>query len=147
MVYQGSKEWVEKGRIDWLTVGFYLLFVVLGWLNIYAASYDLENTTGLFDLSGRAGMQLLWIGTSLLLAFALIKIDVRFYETYAFIFYLSGIFLLLVTLLVAKEINGSRSWLIIGPVRLQPAEFMKFLTSLWPRCSIPTVFASWKDVT
>lgn len=86
MVYQGSKEWVEKGRIDWLTVGFYLLFVVLGWLNIYAASYDLENTTGLFDLSGRAGMQLLWIGTSLLLAFALIKIDVRFYETYAFIF-------------------------------------------------------------
>ena len=139
MVYQGSKEWVEKGRIDWLTVGFYLLFVVLGWLNIYAASYDLENTTGLFDLSGRAGMQLLWIGTSLLLAFALIKIDVRFYETYAFIFYLSGIFLLLVTLLVAKEINGSRSWLIIGPVRLQPAEFMKFLTSL----SLAKVFNSY----
>jgi len=130
MVYQGNKEIVEKGRVDWTTVIFFLLFVMLGWLNIYAASYDLENATGLFDLSGRAGMQLVWIGTSLLLAFALLKIDVGFYETYAFVFYLAGIGLLLVTLLVAQEINGSRSWLIIGPVRLQPAEFMKFIIAL-----------------
>lgn len=130
MVYQGSKEIEEKGKTDWTIVIFYLGFVLLGWLNIYAASYDLENAAGLFDLSGRAGMQLVWMATSLLLAFALIKIDVRFYETYAFIFYLVGIGLLLVTLLVAKEINGSRSWLIIGPVRLQPAEFMKFIIAL-----------------
>jgi rod shape determining protein RodA len=130
MVYQGSNEIEEKGMVDWTTVIFYLGFVLLGWLNIYAASYDLENAAGLFDLSGRAGMQLVWMGTSLLLAFALIKIDVRFYETYAFIFYLVGIGLLLITLLVAKEINGSRSWLIIGPVRLQPAEFMKFIIAL-----------------
>ena len=130
MVYQGSREIVEKGKVDWITVGFYLVFVVLGWLNIYAASYDLENATGLFDLSGRAGMQLLWIGTSLLLAFALLKIDVGFYESYAFLFYLAGVGLLLLTLLVAEEINGSRSWLIIGPVRLQPAEFMKFTIAL-----------------
>ncbi|MDD2512428.1 MAG: rod shape-determining protein RodA [Proteiniphilum sp.] len=130
MIYQGSKEWVETGKIDRVTTGFYLLFVVLGWLNIYAASFDLEHVTGLFDLSGRAGMQLIWIGSSLLLAFALIKIDVRFYETYAFLFYMAGIALLVITLLVAKEINGSRSWLIIGPVRLQPAEFMKFVIAL-----------------
>ena len=130
MIYRGSNELVEKGKVDWVTVGFYLLFVLLGWLNIYAASFDLEYATGLFDLSGRAGMQLVWIGTSLLLAVALVKIDVRFYETYAFLFYLVGIGLLVVTLLVAKEINGSRSWLILGPVRLQPAEFMKFLIAL-----------------
>lgn len=130
MVYQGSRELVEKGRVDWITVGFYLLFVLLGWLNIYAASYDLENATDLFDLSGRAGMQLIWMGTSLLLAFALLKIDVGFYETYSFLFYLIGIGLLVITLLVAQEINGSRSWLIIGPVRLQPAEFMKFTIAL-----------------
>ncbi len=130
MIYQGSKEIQEKGKVDKLTVIFYLLFVLLGWLNIYAASFDLENATGLFDLSSRAGMQLVWIGTSFLLAFALLKIDTAFYETYAFLFYLVGILLLVVTLLVAQEINGSRSWLIIGPVRLQPAEFMKFIIAL-----------------
>lgn len=130
MVYQGSREIVEKGNTDWVTVGFYLLFVLLGWLNIYAASFDLEHATSMFDLSGRAGMQLVWIGTSLLLAFSLLKIEVGFYETYSIAFYLTGIALLLLTLLVAQEINGSRSWLIIGPVRLQPAEFMKFTIAL-----------------
>lgn len=120
----------EKGYVDRVVVLLYLLFVVLGWFNIYAASFDLENAVSMFDLSGRAGMQLVWIGTSLLLAFALMKIDVAFYETYAFLFYSIGIVLLIITLIVAPEIKGSHSWLVIGPVRLQPAEFMKFVIAL-----------------
>lgn len=139
MLYQNNGEIQEKGSVDKLTVGFYFLFVLLGWLNIYAASFDLENATDMFDLSSRAGMQLVWMGTSLLLAFALLKIDTAFYETYAFLFYIVGVFLLVVTLLVAQEINGSRSWLIIGPVRLQPAEFMKFTIAL----SLAKVFNSY----
>lgn len=130
MVYQGNIEREEKGKVDKPVLIFYLFFVVLGWLNIYAASFDLENATGLFDLSTRAGSQLIWIGTSLILAFALLKIDVSFYETYAFILYIVGIALLAITAIVAEEINGSRSWLILGPVRLQPAEFMKFILAL-----------------
>ena len=120
----------KEGRIDWTLLGMYLLFVILGWLNIYAASFDLENAVDLFDLSGRAGMQLLWIGTSLVLAFALIKIDVSFYETYAMLLYALGIFLLILTLMIAPDIKGSRSWLVLGPVQLQPAEFMKFIIAL-----------------
>ncbi len=120
----------DKGKVDKTIVILYLIFVVAGWFNIYAASYDLENATDMLDLSTRAGMQLVWIGTSLLLAFALLKIEVSFYESYAFVFYLIGITLLIITLIVAKEINGSRSWLVIGPVRLQPAEFIKFIIAL-----------------
>lgn len=130
MLKQNNIEIEDKGKVDKITLILYLVFVILGWLNIYAASYDLENATGMFDLSTRAGLQLIWIGTSLLIAFALVKIDVGFYETYAFLFYFAGILLLIVTLIVAKEINGSRSWLVIGPVRLQPAEFMKFIIAL-----------------
>lgn len=120
----------DKGRIDGWIISMYLFFVVLGWLNIYAASYDLENAVSIYDLSGRAGSQLLWIGTSLVLAFALMKIDYRFYDTYAYVFYTAGIFLLIITLLFAPDIKGSRSWLVIGPIRLQPAEFMKFIIGL-----------------
>lgn len=128
-IREAGKLWKKEGWTGQRSA-FYLLFVILGWLNIYAASFDLENATSLFDLSGRAGMQLVWIGTSLLLAFTLLKIEVGFYETYSIVFYLTGIGLLLITLLVAQEINGSRSWLIVGPVRLQPAEFMKFSIAL-----------------
>src|SRR5690554_4966247 len=130
MIKHTGIEIEEKGKVDRITLFLYLLFVVIGWFNIYAASFDLENATGMFDLSTRAGSQLVWIGTSLIIAFSLLKIEVGFYETYSFVFYLVGIALLLLTLVVAHEINGSRSWLIIGPVRLQPAEFMKFIIAL-----------------
>lgn len=116
--------------MDWYIVSMYLLFVIMGWFNIYAASFDLENAVGMFDLSGRSGMQLIWIGTSLILAFSLLKIDLSFYETYAYLFYLIGIALLVITYFVAPDIKGSRSWLVMGPVRLQPAEFMKFILAL-----------------
>lgn len=120
----------DKGRIDWWSVLLYLLFIVAGWLNIYAASFDLENAVSLFDLSGRAGMQLLWMGTALALAFAIMKIDEGFFDTFALLFYAIGIVMLLVTLAIAPDIKGSRSWLVLGPVSVQPAEFMKFLIAL-----------------
>ena len=78
----------EKGHVDWFTVVMYLVFVILGWFNIYAASFDLETAVSMYDLSSRAGMQLQWIGISTIVAFALLKIDVSFYETYAFLFYI-----------------------------------------------------------
>ncbi len=129
-MYNVSNETIDRGRIDWFTAGLYLVFLFLGWLSVYAASYDLENAKSIFDLSGRAGMQLIWIGTSLMLAFALMKSDTGFFETYAFVFYVFGIILLILTLAIAPEIKGSRSWLVLGPVRLQPAEFMKFVIAL-----------------
>lgn len=130
MLINTNNEIMEKGRVDKTALILYLLFVFVGWFNIYAASFDLENATDMFDLSTKAGAQLIWIGTSLLLAFALLKIEVRFYETYAFLFYIFGIVLLVITAIFAKEINGSRSWLQLGPFSLQPAEFMKFILSL-----------------
>lgn len=130
MLINTNNEIMEKGMVDKTALILYLLFVFVGWFNIYAASFDLENATDMFDLSTKAGAQLIWIGTSLLLAFALLKIEVRFYETYAFLFYIFGIVLLVITAIFAKEINGSRSWLQLGPFSLQPAEFMKFILSL-----------------
>ena len=38
--------------------------------------------------------------------------------------------LLLVTIFIAPDTKGSRSWLVIGPMSLQPAEFGKFATAL-----------------
>lgn len=130
MMYRSTNTLDKKGKADWFTISMYLLFVIMGWFNIYAASFDLENAVGMFDFSGRSGMQLVWMGTSLVLAFSLLKIDSAFFDTYAFLFYVAGIALLLVTLAVAPDIKGSRSWLVIGPVRIQPAEFMKFILAL-----------------
>ena len=74
--------------------------------------------------------QLLWIGTAVLLVVVLLVVDYKAYDTLAYALYGAMIILLLITLFVARPIAGSRSWLELGPVRLQPAEFAKFTTAL-----------------
>lgn len=115
--------------IDWFTVLLYVTLVVLGWLSIYSASFDFENTS-FMNMSERAAKQMTWIGTSLALAFVIMMLDRNWSETFAYWIYFLIILLLLATLAVATDIKGSRSWLILGPVHLQPAEFSKFATAL-----------------
>lgn len=74
--------------------------------------------------------QLLWIGTALIIVVVLLVVDHKAYDTLAYGLYGGMVVLLLVTMLVARPIAGSRSWLELGPVRLQPAEFAKFTTAL-----------------
>ncbi|TYZ10131.1 rod shape-determining protein RodA [Hymenobacter lutimineralis] len=117
--------------IDWVTVGLYALMVLLGWLNVYAASYSPEApAASLFNFDFNYGKQLVWIGTSVVLIVILLVIDYKAYDTFAFVLYGVMIALLIVTPLIARPIAGSRSWLELGPVRLQPAEFAKFITAL-----------------
>jgi len=103
--------------------------VIAGWFNIYASSYHFDHVS-IFDLSGRAGMQMIWILTSLVLGFAVLMIDRDWYDVFAYWIYAFAIFLLIVTIIFSHDIRGSRSWLVIGPVRFQSAEFAKFATAL-----------------
>lgn len=107
----------------------YVILVMCGWLSVCGASYDYGDPD-FFSLSTRAGKQLMWIGCSFGLGFVLLMIEERFYDTYAYLIY--GILLLLLfgTIFNPHEIKGSRSWIVLGPVSLQPAEFAKFATAL-----------------
>ena len=57
-------------------------------------------------------------------------LDDRFYDTFSFIIYGLLLVLLFATIFNPHSIKGSRSWLVLGPLRLQPAEFAKFATAL-----------------
>ena len=123
--------------IDWLTVLLYIVLVGAGWTCVYAASYSSDTPSGLLgNISFDKLMvfnwfkQLLWIGTAVLLVVVLLVVDYKAYDTLAYALYGAMIILLLITLFVARPIAGSRSWLELGPVRLQPAEFAKFTTAL-----------------
>ena len=116
-------------HLDWFTVVIYLLLVVAGVVSIYAASYDFDHAS-IFAFDEFSGKQIRWIGLSLLLGGFLLVIDARMYETYAYPIYFAMLLLLLVTIFIAPDIKGSRSWLVFGPMSLQPAEFAKFATAL-----------------
>lgn len=117
-------------RIDWLTVMLYFLLVFVGWASIYAAVYDEENAAQLLSLSYNPGKQLLWIGTSIILIIAVMSIDFKFYDQFAYLLFGVMIFLLVAVLLTGTVVAGSKSWFQIGSFRLQPSEFTKFATAL-----------------
>ena len=115
--------------LDWWTVGIYLALLVFGWISVCGASYTYGDTD-IFSLSTRSGMQIVWIGTSICLGFVLLMLDDRFYDIFAYVIYILFLLLLFATIFNPHEIKGSRSWLVLGPLRLQPAEFAKFATAL-----------------
>ena len=115
--------------LDWWTIGIYLALLTFGWVSVCGASYTYGDTD-LFSLSTRSGMQIVWIGTSITLGFVILMLDDRFYDTFSFVLYGLLLILLFATIFNPYSIKGSRSWLVLGPLRLQPAEFVKFATAL-----------------
>ncbi|MCC8132154.1 MAG: rod shape-determining protein RodA [Tannerellaceae bacterium] len=126
MSYRKTEIW---RTIDWFTILLYVIIVVAGWFTICGASYEFDHV-GLFDPSGRPGSQLIWIGTAFILIFIILMLESDFFDVFSMLIYIGVIALLIVTIFVAPDIKGSRSWLVLGPIRLQPAEFAKFATGL-----------------
>ncbi|HPF94307.1 MAG TPA: FtsW/RodA/SpoVE family cell cycle protein, partial [Tenuifilaceae bacterium] len=114
--------------LDWPTVIIYLVLVLMGWFNIYAAVFSEEHAS-IFDTTQRYGMQLIWIGAALLIAIIILAIDSRFYVVFANFFYFFLLAVLLFVVFFGVEVNASKSWIQLGGMRIQPAEFAKFATS------------------
>ena len=130
MAQQAGKRQTSVLRsIDWWTILIYIALLSFGWISVCGASYS-YGETDIFSLATRSGMQIIWIGTSILLGFIILMLDDRFYDTFAYFIYALLLLLLFATIFNPHSIKGSRSWLVLGPLRLQPAEFAKFATSL-----------------
>ena len=126
---RGSRSGNIWQNVDWITIGLFLALVFFGWLNIYGASYTFDQTS-IFDFSNRAGKQFAWIMGSLVLGGVLLLIDYKTYDVLAYIAYGAMLLLLLATPFLAHDIKGSLSWISLGPVNLQPAEFAKCVVAL-----------------
>ena len=116
-------------NIDWILVSMYLVFLVMGWLNIYAAVYNEEHKS-IFDITENYGKQMIWIGTALIIAIAILIIDGKFYAAFSYPIYGVVMFLLLIVLVIARDIKGAVAWIDIGSFKLQPSEFAKFATNM-----------------
>ena len=126
MAYSNDSVWKT---VDKWTIVLYIILVLCGWFSICGASYD-YGTIDFFDFGTRSGKQIIWIVCSLGLGSVLLMLDHKIYDTYAYLIYAFMILLLFATIFNPHEIKGSRSWIVLGPISIQPAEFAKFATSL-----------------
>lgn len=127
-----TKRGNKTGHIDWLTIGIFLTLAVMGWLAICGASHSYIETSffEFLNPSDRSGKQAVWIGISLLTGTCLLCINKHTYRNLSSIIYIVAIAIGILTIFIAKDIKGSHSWISIGSFSIQPAEFMKFATTL-----------------
>ena len=119
-----------KQSFDWKLVLIYLLLVLIGWLNIYAAGHSSEPGS-IISWSTRSGKQFIWMLTAFGLAGLIVFVfPPRLWEGFSLAFYLAALVLLVAVVFLGVDAKGSKSWFEFGPVRFQPAEVSKISTSL-----------------
>ena len=120
---------MSKG-FDVRLICYYLALVIIGWITIYSTCYIPDGSTPIFDFGQPYSKQMIWIGTSIVLATVILLIDSGIIQHYAYFFYLFCLLLMILVIFIGAEINGAKSWIKIGSFSLQPTEFMKVATAL-----------------
>ena len=120
---------MSKG-FDVRLICYYLALVIIGWITRYSTCYIPDGSTPIFDFGQPYSKQMLWIGTSIVLATVILLIDSGIIQHYAYFFYLFCLLLMILVIFIGAEINGAKSWIKIGSFSIQPTEFMKVATAL-----------------
>lgn len=115
--------------LDWGVIVLFIVLCILGCLSIYGASYNFEQP-GFFDLAQRSGKQFIWFVLAIVIAVSILMTDSNTFYSWSFVLYFGVLGLLAITIFIAPDVKGSHSWLILGPISFQPAEFAKFITAL-----------------
>ena len=119
-----------RDSIDWKLIIVYLILVLIGWVNIYAAVHTSEPGA-IYEWGVRSGKQLIWMLTAFsLAALILFVIPPKLWEVSSIPLYGFVFVLLIAVIFLSKDVNGSHSWFELGPVKFQPAEISKITTSL-----------------
>ena len=116
-------------KFDWPTIYIYITLVVIGWVNIYSASYS-TTSTAFFDFSQVYVKQLVWISLSLVLIPFILTVEAKFYERFSSIIYIISLISLVGLFFLGKNVNGATSWYFLGGFSIQPSEFAKAATAL-----------------
>ena len=93
--------------------------------------------------------QLAWGVISIIMFLIVYSLPTKVFKSVAVPNYLLSIVMLITVLIIGKQISGSKSWIMLGPVGFQPSEFAKIATILavsWYLSRNNTDIDSFKDI-
>ena len=114
-------------QLDWPALIAVIVLVLLGWLNVVSATAEADV---IWDMDGKAGKQLIWMGICMFLMVGLLAVEGEFYIRTSVLQYIAVLTLLVAVLIVGKKVGGARSWFDVGSFSIQPSEFAKTTTAL-----------------
>ena len=110
--------------LDWVLMLATLGLVALGTLLVWSATTHRDALT-LGDPTAYLQKQLVNVAIGLVLMVMVLATDHRWVRILAPLVYLASVAGLVLVLVMGTTINGSRSWLMLGGLSIQPAEFAK----------------------
>ncbi len=111
-------------RLDWLLLVATALLLGLGTLLVWSATAERDLLTG-GDPQAFLRKHLVNIAIGLVLWVLVTATDHRWIRILAPLVYVGSLVGLVLVLVMGSTINGSRSWIVIGGMSIQPAEFAK----------------------
>ena len=108
-------------RYDFSFIGSMSAIFLVGILNLYSATHS-QSQEGLDALYKS---QLMWFVFSLSVAVAISFLNPKTFERFSYVTYVLTLFLVFLVMLMGKVGMGAQRWLVLGPIRMQPSEFMK----------------------
>lgn len=129
-MYQ-QKPAIAKG-VDWVMIWLYAILVVIGLVCIFSVEFKSNDNffQSLLGFKKNYSKQFLYLGICIVLATFILLTDSKFFTATPNLFYLLGILLMMATFVVGKNVSGSRSWIPLGFINLQPVETCKIFTAL-----------------
>lgn len=110
--------------LDWPLLLAVLALVTLGTLLVWSATSHRTDLTG-GDSHAYLTKELVNVAIGLILLATVLVADHRWVRIAAPLVYLASVVGLALVLVMGSTINGSRSWLVIGGMSIQPSEFAK----------------------
>lgn len=126
-----QKPEISKG-IDWFLVWLYIALCIIGLICIFSVEYRNSDNVfqSLISFKKEYSKQLFFFVISIIIAVFILLTDSKFFTATANLSYAFGIFLILATFVIGKEVGGSKSWIPLGLMNIQPVELCKIFTSL-----------------
>ena len=115
---------VKAARLDWILVLATVALLALGAVLVWSATSGRDDLTG-GDPSSYLRKQLVNIAIGIVLAVMVAATDHRWVRILAPLVYVASVIGLVLVLVMGSTINGSRSWIMLGGLSIQPAEFAK----------------------
>ena len=130
-MYQQKKASIVKGN-DKILLLLYAAIVLIGLVCIYSVEYKSTDdfVSTLTGFKKNYSKQFFFFIFCLIIGTFILLIDSKLFTASANLSYLVGIVLILATFVIGKKIKGSKSWIPLGFMNLQPVELCKIFTAL-----------------
>ena len=120
----GTTTRVPAARLDWVLMSASAALLAIGALLVWSATSTRDDLTG-GDPNSYFKRQLVNIAIGVVLGVMVAATDYRWVRILAPLVYVASVVGLVLVLAIGVTINGSRSWIQLGGLSVQPAEFTK----------------------